>query len=87
MHDKVLALCIILHHLRVENVYCSSSLVQDLSPESALLANYAYHGQPDFISVLQSLVRKQQLRVRRKALHFPLLSTPVFPSSQTCPLL
>lgn len=88
MHDKVFVLCIILHHLRVENVYCSPSSVQHLSHGSAFLINYAYHRQPGFLwSVLQFLVRKQQLRVRRKALHFPLLNTPLFPSSQTRPLL
>lgn len=40
-----------------------------------------------FLSVLQSVVRKQQLCFRRKAMHFPLLNPPVFPFSQTCPLL
>lgn len=39
------------------------------------------------LSVLQSLVGKRQLCVRRRALHFPLLNPPVFPSTQTCTLL
>lgn len=50
------------------------------------LTSHALDNQA-LLSVLQSPFRKWQLHVRRKALRFPLFNPPVFPSSQTCPLL
>ena len=50
------------------------------------LTSHALDNQA-LLSVLQSPVRKRQLRVRRKALHFLLFNPPVCPSSQTCPFL